>query len=784
MKYAEAYICVVALSLAFAVSALESTAQYPTNATALRALCRSAPHDTTKAQALLYLAVAIHAAKPDTIRPLCEEVLRIVNGNFNPGLTGPVLKSDERKAYRRIKATAHLNLGHYYHERRDSIAALKHYETAHLQFVQLGFWCGAGDALIAMGMLHKESGVAANGVVLIDRAKRFFARGPKVTYGSTGFKPAGMRVEPLTAVKDDEERAQPEVIIEQTKEPASPQNDTQIKPIAQQSGSDEHAEEVVALEKKAEPQPRIHYSTASSGDVRHDLTALGINTATIAKYRERLTKPIQKGDSEREAREHLEMGEAWELMREPELAITSFKRSREVFNTLRSDSGECVALLRIGKIRGEQNEYEAAFAVLDSARNKARTIGRRDLEGLALVAMGDMCRRIEECGGSTDLYRRSIALAQATGDRRTEARGYLAMTADLVKKGSIAEAEPLGQKGLDIATEVNDPDLRQQGAVLLRGVYTQLGREQEAQVMEELAQETEAIISDRDWALDSIIYAMRMDFARIREQDSLAHQEVRSELESNWLGERMQAKKNRSAAFIIAGSALVAIMGGAAFYRLDRRRRQVRAARLATDLEIKALRAQMNPHFLFNALSSIHEHILDNEAEVAAGYLAKFSKLMRQVLEMSRMNEVPLQRELEVLGMYTELERMRLKDRFSYSVDISPEVDPEAVTVPPMLLQPFVENAVWHGLSRKEGPGHLRIAVSEMAGALCVSISDDGLGRQITSEKSSGHTSLGTSITKERLDLWAEQRGAPAQFAFVPVPVGTRVELTLPWVES
>ncbi|MBK7298161.1 MAG: hypothetical protein IPI91_16685 [Flavobacteriales bacterium] len=118
----------------------------------------------------------------------------------------------------------------------------------------------------------------------------------------------------------------------------------------------------------------------------------------------------------------------------------------ELYGTLLSDSGECVALLRIGKLRGDQREYETAFAVLDSARQKAQAIGSRDLEGIALAGMGDMCRKLEECGGATELYRRSIELANATGDRRTEARGYLGMTEELVKSGSHSKAAPLDRK--------------------------------------------------------------------------------------------------------------------------------------------------------------------------------------------------------------------------------------------------------------------------------------------------------------------------------------------------
>ena len=104
--------------------------------------------------------------------------------------------------------------------------------------------------------------------------------------------------------------------------------------------------------------------------------------------------------------------------------------------------------------------------------------------------------------------------------------------------------------------------------------------------------------------------------------------------------------------------------------------------------------------------------------------------------------------------------------------------------VPPMILQPFVENAIWHGLSRKRGPGHLRIHAAIDHDALRIAIEDDGIGRPVAVHAEEGHRSLGTTITKERLDLWAAQHRAPAGFRYVDVPQGTRVELVLPLIAA
>lgn len=245
-----------------------------------------------------------------------------------------------------------------------------------------------------------------------------------------------------------------------------------------------------------------------------------------------------------------------------------------------------------------------------------------------------------------------------------------------------------------------------------------------------------------------------------------------------------EMRRVRNEWLTIVGIAILMTMAGVFLLLLERKRRVDKAARTAAELEIKALRAQMNPHFLFNALNSINDHILDNDTEVASDYLVRFSRLMRHVLEMSRLNEVPLQREVEVIGLYVDLERMRLKERFTYTLTVAPEMDMMLVMVPPMILQPFVENAIWHGLSRKAGAGHLLIDVAIANGALRIAIEDDGAGRPDTMPTNEGHRSLGTTITKERLDLWAVQHTASAGYTYMNVPVGTRVEFTLPLVST
>jgi len=179
------------------------------------------------------------------------------------------------------------------------------------------------------------------------------------------------------------------------------------------------------------------------------------------------------------------------------------------------------------------------------------------------------------------------------------------------------------------------------------------------------------------------------------------------------------------------------------------------------ELEMQALRAQMNPHFIFNCLSSINRFIFKNDNKLASDYLTRFSRLIRMVLMHSQKKLIPLEDELEMLRLYLDLERLRFKDAFDYSITTTNIVDAGAIFIPPLLLQPFCENAVWHGLMHKESKGHLNVIISEVINENeknlhCV-IEDDGVGREKAAEMKSksaeSEKSLGLKITTERLAL-------------------------------
>lgn len=175
-------------------------------------------------------------------------------------------------------------------------------------------------------------------------------------------------------------------------------------------------------------------------------------------------------------------------------------------------------------------------------------------------------------------------------------------------------------------------------------------------------------------------------------------------------------------------------------------------------LKEQALRAQMNPHFIFNSLNAIQELIITEDYTASYTYLAKFSKLLRMVLDLSEKNMVPLESEIELNRLYIELESLRFKHSFHYAITVDKKIDTNTTMFPTMLLQPLIENAIWHGLMQKNGEKQLLVHFREKESVLVCIIKDNGIGRQKAAEiklnkiGSAHFSSKGISLVRERME--------------------------------
>ena len=241
-------------------------------------------------------------------------------------------------------------------------------------------------------------------------------------------------------------------------------------------------------------------------------------------------------------------------------------------------------------------------------------------------------------------------------------------------------------------------------------------------------------------------------------------------------------------------AALLLLVIGLVQWRLkllrERERMRTEHIKQVAEVEMMALRAQMNPHFLFNCLNAINRYIVRNDREAASGYLTKFSRLMRNVLQNSKEQLVTLKDELDTLRLYVELEQLRFNERFDFDLRVELEDDPAEIRVPPMLLQPYVENAIWHGLMhRKNGPGSLQVRVFRRNGTLVMEVEDDGIGRkqagELKSKSATAQRSMGMRLTRERLELARRTLGLDIRSQVIDLygtdgrPSGTKVILEL-----
>ncbi len=278
-----------------------------------------------------------------------------------------------------------------------------------------------------------------------------------------------------------------------------------------------------------------------------------------------------------------------------------------------------------------------------------------------------------------------------------------------------------------------------------------------------------------------------MQYAFNKKQDSI-------KVENNQLQAIAAAKLQQQRIInssLVGGTCVMLLAGITSFVFYKRRsdaERQKQKAEFQIEVartELKALRAQINPHFIFNSLDSIADFVDKNNPQTADYYLTQFSKMMRLTLENSGKNEVSLAKDLDVLERYIQLEAMRLQHKFTYEIKVDEAIDKDITLIPPLILQPFVENCIKHGITPKEGKGKIEIAFKREGEMIICSVQDDGIGREEAEaiKRETGglvRKSWGIEITKERIDILNKLKRASGVVKIFDLESGTRVELQLP----
>lgn len=282
----------------------------------------------------------------------------------------------------------------------------------------------------------------------------------------------------------------------------------------------------------------------------------------------------------------------------------------------------------------------------------------------------------------------------------------------------------------------------------------------------------------------------KFTYAQKAYTDSLRHTaELRAADDQRTIAE-LRAQRSTTAAWGVGGAAVLIMGGGLFAWRIQRRRRDAEAARAlaeadrrAAEFQNAALRAQMDEHFISNTLNAVNAHLYTNDPDAASTLLQRFAQWIRTMLETSQHATIPLKDDLEALRAYLELQRSRLDGRFDFAVEVDPAIDTAKVSVPPLVVQPLLENAIEHGVgSLKEG-GRITLSAGLRDGSLLLSVEDNGVGRAAPPDPSSKRgrkSSLSTRIIRDQLELLRLRTGRAAELRTIDLPQGTRVEVELP----
>lgn len=389
-------------------------------------------------------------------------------------------------------------------------------------------------------------------------------------------------------------------------------------------------------------------------------------------------------------------------------------------------------------------------------------------------------------------------------------RSYTLISKSYMKKKNWRAALKYATEGFNFAQKEKLPLSLIEGHEVFSEIYHALGKDDKAYV--NLRQYTilkDSIINRQFlWRLSS--YKKEAEAKKKKAEIELLNKD-------NQIKDEKLKRENLLINFLMAGMVALALISVFVFrtLRLKQKNERLNRSRLedelkvqllesqkheaelrqqASELEMQALRAQMNPHFIFNCLSSINCFILKNESETASDYLTRFSRLIRLVLSNSKRPLVFLEDELEMLRLYIEMERLRFKNSFDFNISFKNEIDTSAIPIPPLLLQPFVENAIWHGLMNKDGHGQLDIAFAYDDSILTCIITDNGVGRikakELKSKKDVKGKSMGLQITAERLAKLNKQNKQDTFFTVKDLydddghAAGTEVVLTIRLEES
>lgn len=448
---------------------------------------------------------------------------------------------------------------------------------------------------------------------------------------------------------------------------------------------------------------------------------------------------------------------------------------------------------RIAKIYAEKGDIEQAKCQLEETFSNTL-----DLEPSSQIQQAEtnavFYRENNELEKEVRLRQQSIdvlnTLDKDAGVQKEIQYQNLQIADAYIEKLNYKKAIPYLKKSINPIDSLFDLNIEVQATRKLSAAYEKTGNYNKAldsyrkyvELTDKLYREKEMEIEEAvSMTKDLVDKQKRIDGLEMDRELSESKEEI---YEKNKNIAELNYKRQKLLIYGLIGGLILALIAIFFFYKNNQQRK------IANNLlALKALKSQMNPHFIFNALNSVNNYIALNDERKANKYITDFSSLMRKVLDVSEKDFISLQEEVDLISLYTKLEHVRFGDKFDYQFDVDESLRADELKIPPMLIQPFVENAVWHGLRYKEEKGTLKIALRKLEDArFTITISDDGVGREKSKQLKSANQlkrkSKGMYNVRERIKIIRDMYNQQIQFEvrdMNPDGSGTVVEFVFPF---
>lgn len=482
-----------------------------------------------------------------------------------------------------------------------------------------------------------------------------------------------------------------------------------------------------------------------------------------------------------------------------DIAIENYQKGLEIANQNKISSKVTELNSKIGETYSQKGESEQAEEFFNNTLELSEE-ENPESRARSTNSIADYYRDNQNYDKEIELRKETLKELQSTSQSKikvdknkkdeiiTSQKINLDIGKAYVNKGELKEAIPYLEESIEEANLVDDLETQKDALQRLSELYRSAGKSDKAlEKYQEYAQLVDIIYKQKEKEIDEAIALGKELTNKQNRINSLEKDRELSESRYKFFSTQEQLteetyRRQRLIIYSLIGGLLLLLFSVFWMYKSNKQRR------LANNLlALKSLRAQMNPHFIFNALNSVNSYVAQNDERAANRYLTEFSTLMRSVLDNSEQDFIPLSKEIELLELYMKLEHSRFADKFDYQLKVDDKLQISEFQIPPMLLQPYVENAVWHGLRYKKEKGNLEIYIRQKdTETVEISIEDDGIGRkrskELKTENQQKQQSKGMNNIKKRIAILNEMYSDKVDVFIQDLnadATGTKVVLTL-----